>query len=388
MQRSLILATLALTACSTARPGPAPLADPGAGKADAPSESEQSKKKNATVDDFKITILSDMVTSRKSHAEWGFSALVEVQIGGTWKRLLFDTGGNPDTVLFNAAQMKIDLCDPAHPINNVILSHNHQDHVMGLVALRQACVSRNPDAMGTAYVGGEEIFWPRPCAKSDCGLAGNAPDDNVMALTEQAAYAAAGGTFVIADEATHLQGMPGVWLTGRIGTLGAQPGQIVRTHDEKTYPVTPQIQPPDGAAPVDDLIPEEQALVINTAAGLVVVTGCAHAGVINTLERATSVLPNPAGVLALVGGFHLFKRPMGNTTTEGTIAWEADQLAHYNLQYLLGAHCTGIERLMHLRTALGLTSDTAVVSTVETTFSKSGGIAGPSPGLNHSIPAN
>ena len=68
-----------------------------------------SKADRPVADDVYITVLSDMVASnarstppRSTHAEWGFAALVEVKTGGRWHQLLFDSGADPATVLYNA----------------------------------------------------------------------------------------------------------------------------------------------------------------------------------------------------------------------------------------------------------------------------------------------
>ncbi|HEY0790807.1 MAG TPA: MBL fold metallo-hydrolase [Chthoniobacterales bacterium] len=66
---------------------------------------------------LRVTVLSTMLTDAAGVGEWGFSALVEAD----GKRLLFDTGGRPDTVLNNARELGIDLSN----IEDVILSHHH-----------------------------------------------------------------------------------------------------------------------------------------------------------------------------------------------------------------------------------------------------------------------
>jgi glyoxylase-like metal-dependent hydrolase (beta-lactamase superfamily II) len=77
----------------------------------------------------KITVLSTMLADAVGVGEWGFSALVEIN----GKRVLFDTGGRPETVLNNARELGVDLSN----VEDVILSHNHWDHVTGLVTLRR-----------------------------------------------------------------------------------------------------------------------------------------------------------------------------------------------------------------------------------------------------------
>src|ERR671936_91894 len=86
-----------------------------------------------------------MLTDRRGLGEWGFSALVEAR----GRRLLFDAGGRPDTVLRNAEALGVDLAS----IPEVVLSHGHLDHTGGLVALRRELRQRDPGALARAHVG-------------------------------------------------------------------------------------------------------------------------------------------------------------------------------------------------------------------------------------------
>jgi 7,8-dihydropterin-6-yl-methyl-4-(beta-D-ribofuranosyl)aminobenzene 5'-phosphate synthase len=310
------------------------------------------------VDSVKITILSDMMPGRHTEAEWGFSALVEVSALGASKRFLFDTGAAPQTVVANAAKLNVDLCS----ISDVILSHNHSDHTLGLNTLRSTCLPTNPHAFENAYVGGEEIFWSRPT--------GATTDDNVMFSHEKAAYEAQGGKFIVKSKADQFL-MPGMWLTGK----------ITRTHDEKTYPSTPQILDPNTQTKSNDTIPEEHALVINTTTGLVVITGCAHAGIVNTLEQSVALVGGHPNV-ALVGGLHLLARPLGDESTEATVRWVGAELKKLGVTQMLGSHCTGLERFASVREQLGLTQTQAVYSTVGTVFSPQTGFVFTSPAIN------
>src|SRR5262252_10103996 len=85
---------------------------------------------------LKITVLSTMLADA-GIGEWGFAALVEVD----GKRILFDTGARPRTVLENARELGIDLSN----ITDVVLSHNHGDHTGGLLTLRRELAKQNPN---------------------------------------------------------------------------------------------------------------------------------------------------------------------------------------------------------------------------------------------------
>jgi 7,8-dihydropterin-6-yl-methyl-4-(beta-D-ribofuranosyl)aminobenzene 5'-phosphate synthase len=315
------------------------------------------------VDNYKITILSDGIMGNFTIGEWGFGALVEVTSGGVTKRFFFDTGANPQTVVANAKTLGINICD----VQDVILSHNHWDHTSGLDTMRSSCKDINPDAFKNAYIGGEEIFWPR--VNADGSIA--AAPQNYM-LGEKPRYLAQGGTFILNSQPTpQFLGLPGVWLTGK----------IARNHDEKTYPGTPNIMNLAGVRG-PDLMPEEHALVINTATGMVVVTGCAHAGLINTIEAAQAILGGAKPPVTIVGGIHLFSRPLGDENTEGTVAWVAHQLELNGAIGMLGGHCTGLERFAFLRKLLNLEDSAASYSTIGTRLSMSEGFTYTSPALN------
>ena len=78
---------------------------------------------------------------------------------------------------------------------------------------------------------------------------------------------------------------------------------------------------------------EDASVVVDTLNGLVVISGCGHAGMINTIEYARKVVRETA-IHAAVGGFHLL------AATDDQLAWTAAKLREYGLGYLLGVHCT------------------------------------------------
>lgn len=371
------IATLSLLAFVLALAKPAPLG------ADGP----------AAVEDLKITILADNIAGRWTNDAWGFSALVEVKTGGVWKKLLFDTGPRPDTVINNARTLGIDLCG----IDTVVLSHNHQDHTMGLVAIRESCLPAHPHALGTTYVGGPQMFWTRPYKPGENRMGRR--DDNVMVAGNgisglrvlgldpqhdgryekgvKELYEEDGGRFVVAPAGgpLALAGFPGVWITGA----------IPRPFDEKTYSDKPYIVDPATGQASSDKIPEDQALVVNTAQGLVVLTGCAHAGATNTLLYAHTMLGAKLKVYALLGGLHMFGMVEGAADKVGTLAWEAAQFSspELGLQWMLGAHCSGLEQFIYLKAHVrGFDPARGFLSSTGTTFTLAGGVTPPTPAIN------
>jgi 7,8-dihydropterin-6-yl-methyl-4-(beta-D-ribofuranosyl)aminobenzene 5'-phosphate synthase len=121
------------------------------------------------------------------------------------------------------------------------------------------------------------------------------------------------------------------------------------------------------AGDVADNVPEDAALVFATAEGLVVLTGCGHAGIVNISEYAQTIA-GPAPVFAVIGGLHLFAK------SDDVIDWTGAQLRRLGVKYLLAGHCTGIEATWRLRAALGLTRKTVPVSSVGSSFTLGQGI--------------
>jgi 7,8-dihydropterin-6-yl-methyl-4-(beta-D-ribofuranosyl)aminobenzene 5'-phosphate synthase len=297
-----------------------------------PSASQSSARR--TVKSVDVKILSTMLAD-EGFGEWGFAALVTVD----GRRILFDTGANEDTVQRNLKALKLDLAD----VDTVILSHNHWDHVTGLLPLRRQYAGKSPKALSRMY-GGRGIFWPR------LGPSGQV-DDSMARIRKD--YEATGATVTEVSQPIEL--MPGVWLTG----------PVPRVHPERNWSGAGRVRSPAGD--VEDTIPEDMALVIQTDQGLVFVFGCGHAGVINTLEHARKAI-DPAPVKAIVGGLHLF------AADDKHLEWTATKLKTFGVQQLVGAHCTGIEAVYRIRDLAGLTRQTCMVGAVGATYSLANGI--------------
>jgi 7,8-dihydropterin-6-yl-methyl-4-(beta-D-ribofuranosyl)aminobenzene 5'-phosphate synthase len=117
-----------------------------------------------------------------------------------------------------------------------------------------------------------------------------------------------------------------------------------------------------------DNVPEDAALGFVTPEGLVILTGCGHAGIVNIAEYVQKIA-GAQPVFAVIGGLHLFAK------SDDVVDWTGAQLRRLGVRYLLAGHCTGIEATWRLRTALGLTRTTAPVSSVGSSFSLGKGIS-------------
>ena len=296
----------------------------------------QDQRASGQVESLEVVVLSTMLADRVGIGEWGFSALVET----SGRRILFDTGSRPETVLQNARELKIDLSG----VTDVVLSHHHGDHVGGLIALKRELAKQNPNAVKKAYVGAG-IFRSRVGAQAG---------ESNEALLLKKRYEELGGSFVVIDRPIEL--LPGVWLTG----------PVPRTHPERNWSVMRKIRSDDGSLAEDNL-PEDMSLVIDSNKGLVLISGCGHAGIINTLEYARQKV-RATHIHAALGGFHLFE------ADSATLDWTADKLKAMGVQNLLGAHCTGIEAVFGLRQRLGLPRGACCVGAVGSRFSLKSGL--------------
>ena len=283
---------------------------------------------NSKIKDFKITILSTMLSDTHI-GEWGFSAMIEAD----GQRILFDTGSRENTVLQNSRELNISL----EKIDNVFLSHNHKDHTGGLISLRK----NYPTSFSNAHIG-EGIFYPRP----------NSRGTEHYILKNKTTLETLGIDFISHKNPSQI--LPGLWTTG----------QIPRIYDEKNWSELGEIIDLNGNN-LEDTIPEDQSLFFDTENGIVLVSGCGHAGLINTLEYVNKIIPNRP-IYKIIGGFHLLK------LNEDKLEWTAKKMEEFGVKFFVGAHCTGLNSTYSIRKFLNLSSKNALVGSVGTYITKKG----------------
>lgn len=292
--------------------------------------SDMNNERHHRVSTLKVTTLSTMLANR-GIGEWGYAALVEVD----GRKILFDTGMRPETVLQNAAELGIDLSD----VEDVILSHNHGDHTGGLVALRQSLRGKSSSALTRIHVG-RGIFSQRVGS-----------ENRMLAMKKELEKDG-----VVFSEYTNVAEIyPGVWLTGN----------VARVHPERNWGGNRNII--TAAGEVEDNIPEDMSLVIDTEQGFVLISGCGHAGIINTMEHITAKI-HPGKIFTAIGGFHLI------SADDQHLQWTAEKLKYFGLTNMIGAHCTGINSLYTLRHLLGSDRKNMVVGSVGDHFSLQDGV--------------
>jgi 7,8-dihydropterin-6-yl-methyl-4-(beta-D-ribofuranosyl)aminobenzene 5'-phosphate synthase len=210
-------------------------------------------------------------------AEHGFSMLVTIVRGGARQSLLFDAGLTVDCLVHNADILDVTQAD----LRAIVLSHGHGDHTMGLIGMLQRRGRRrlplviHPGAFRNrrlVFPDGREVRLPPP-SRADL-----AAEDVEVVERSTPSYLLDGSVLV----------------TGEISRVSAF---------ERGFPGH-QVEV-DGRWEPDPWIHDDQAIVMRVRdEGLVVLTGCGHAGVVNILTQATS-LTGESRLHAVLGGFHL-----------------------------------------------------------------------------------
>jgi 7,8-dihydropterin-6-yl-methyl-4-(beta-D-ribofuranosyl)aminobenzene 5'-phosphate synthase len=241
-------------------------------------------------------------------AEHGFAALVSVTRGNTSDSLLFDAGLSKNGLVHNMDVLEVR----PNELHTIVLSHGHVDHTNGLMGMlarlgeRRMPLLLHPDAFlerKLLFPDGQEMRVPPP---------------NRSVLSQE------GIDFVEERGPTYL-----------LGGLLLVTGQIERsTPFEQGFPI--HYARLEGQWRPDPLIHDDQAVVLHVKnKGLVVLTGCGHAGVINTVRHAQQ-LTGVQKVYAVIGGFHLtgahFERIIPPTVAA---------LKELSPAVIVPAHCTG-----------------------------------------------
>ena len=242
-------------------------------------------------------------------AEHGFSALVSVRRGTTTTTLLFDTGLSPDAMVTNAGRLGVDLSG----IQAVILSHGHFDHAGGLAGLAGGRGTRSLPM----------VVHPKIWTRRRQAVPGREPEE-LPTLSKRALEAE--GFAVIERREPALLADSCVLITG----------EVDRTTDfERGMPAAHQAWT-GSAWQHDPLVIDDQALVAHVRGrGLVVLTGCGHAGAVNIVRHAQRLTGVPT-LYALVGGLHL-----GGPAFEPIIGPTVGALTRMAPALVVPGHCTG-----------------------------------------------
>lgn len=246
-----------------------------------------------------ITTMVNNVMPNPLNAEHGLSFWIEY---GS-QNILFDTG-QTEALIENAELLDIDLSKT----DAVVLSHGHYDHTGGL----QAVLNVAPKAIVYLHPDAPKLRYSCPPGKDPKEI--SMPPGACQKIAELVPK----GSVIYTQKPETI--CPGITVTGT----------IPRTTD---YEDTGGPFYLDKESHTKDALNDDQALMISTTKGLVVILGCAHAGLINTLEYIKTLTQQP--IVAVLGGMHL--RSASKERLERTF----QAVKKYNLQYIVPCHCTG-----------------------------------------------
>jgi 7,8-dihydropterin-6-yl-methyl-4-(beta-D-ribofuranosyl)aminobenzene 5'-phosphate synthase len=257
------------------------------------------------VKNVQITVLiedSNSIAKPKLKSKHGLSFYVQAMIGDEKVTVLMDAGPSSDVLLYNVAALGVKLED----IDVVVLSHGHYDHTGGLVEALKRMKKRVP------VIGHPRVFDPKfnlmphlrftgaPFKLSDIESAGGVP----LLVTNPVKIAEGITTTGEVPRKTGFEGISGFWIV----------------HNRSF---------------VDDVMLDDQALVVDVEGkGMVVLSACAHSGIINTIKYAQKITGN-SRIYAVLGGFHL-----GNADTK-EIQSTVDELESLEPAFVGPCHCTG-----------------------------------------------
>jgi 7,8-dihydropterin-6-yl-methyl-4-(beta-D-ribofuranosyl)aminobenzene 5'-phosphate synthase len=240
-------------------------------------------------------------------AEHGFSMLVRLLRGKKSVSVLFDTGVSSYGVVENAKRMGLDLCE----VEYVVLSHGHYDHAGGLLAALKAINKPN-----MPVILHEDMFKSRGSASAD---------GSVRAYPKFPSKKRLANSKIVETKKPNLIAEGTVLVTGEI------PRQ---TSYEKGF-LNHRVFA-DGSWQPDPCIWDDRAIVMQVKRkGLVVLSGCAHSGIINTVSYAMH-LTGVSDVYAIIGGFHL-----AGAEFESRIQQTVEDLKKMAPKLIVPSHCAG-----------------------------------------------
>jgi len=263
--------------------------------------------------DTKITKRYRVTPGKSIHAEHGLAYYVETVVSGKTSACVFDYGLDPVGVMNNIAVLGLDI----GKANAFSLSHGHFDHWMGAVSIVKQNQSRI--AGGTPFYVGEEAFARRYSLR----LGATEPDDIGQLRKEDIETLG----LKVVEVRNPVQIIPGACFTGNI--------ERVTTYEK----VPPSLLIKRGEKPEPDDFRGEQALFFSVKGkGLVVLSGCAHAGIVNTVKHVQKIT-GITKIHAVMGGFHLInaKPEVLQNTVADIKAMKPD--------HIVPTHCTGFEAI-------------------------------------------
>jgi 7,8-dihydropterin-6-yl-methyl-4-(beta-D-ribofuranosyl)aminobenzene 5'-phosphate synthase len=290
------------------------------------------------------------VDRKALHNQWGLALALESRIGADTRDFMLDYGYTPEALLNNMAIMGVD----GAKMQALIMSHGHFDHFGGLIGFLEKYRSRLPAHL-TLYAGGEDNFCNR---KTASGAPGHFSDWGVLDRRELDRLNV---KLVMCEQPTVIQGH--AFTTG---TIARRSFEKVLPNTQVSYRKTGGIgcdmpaadAKAQGRFVADEHLNEHATCFNVKERGLVVISSCGHAGIVNTVRQAMEV-SGVSKIHAAMGGFHLF--PAADDYVRQTVA----ELKAMNVDVVIPLHCSGPGLVNAL---LELLPDRLITSTTGTEF--------------------
>ncbi|MDM8534539.1 MBL fold metallo-hydrolase [Clostridiaceae bacterium HSG29] len=258
---------------------------------------------------LKVLIDNNTLIDRYFIGEPGVSYYIEEE----GKKILFDVGYS-DAFIKNANKMEIELTN----LDYLIISHGHLDHTWGLMPL--------------FYLYTERVFEnqnynkPKLVAHTETFYSKTFDGDEIGSLIDEKKLK---NHFSI-----ELSNKP-VWITENLVFLG----EIERTNDfENQFPIG---KFHNNGITKDDYLLDDSALAYKTEEGIVIITGCSHAGICNIIEHAKKIC-NDDRIIDVIGGFHLLE------PEEEVITKTVNYFDSQNIKEIHACHCTDLDSKIKL----------------------------------------
>ena len=268
---------------------------------------------------LKLTVIAEDTVAYESPylGQHGVSFLITAERDGVEKNILVDVAQNPDALIENIDKMQIDLSC----IDAVVLTHCHYDHTQGLgkvikeIGKKDFPIIAHPDIFRLNFITDPYLRHV-----------------GVMDGDKKVDIEAYGGTLYLTRETLEIT--PGLFTTG----------EVERVTDFEEVGIN--LFTIENGELKRDLMLDDISIVANIKGkGLVIVTGCSHAGIVNITKQAVT-LSGIEKIHGIIGGFHLIE------ASESRIKKTAQALKGFNPDWVYAGHCTGFRAQVELYNTL------------------------------------